>query len=88
MPIAVETLSAPGDEAHAFFRDLGQHITTKSSELHLFQLLMQPVSVVVQRALSVRSLRRLTGMTLFYLHNVDIVIIIVIVVVVIMLLLL
>ena len=49
MPIAIETLGAPGDEAHALFRDLGQCITASTAEPHSFQFLMQRVSVAEQR---------------------------------------
>ena len=49
VPIAVETLGAPGDEALAFFRDLGQRIATATAEPRSFQFLMQRISVAVQR---------------------------------------
>lgn len=49
VPIAVETLGAPGDEALAFFRDLGQRIAATTAEPRSFQFLMQRVSVAVQR---------------------------------------
>jgi len=48
-PIAVLTLGAPGDEALAFFLDLGQLITTTTVEPRSFQFLVQRVSVAVQR---------------------------------------
>jgi len=57
MPIAVETLSALGDDALAFFRELRQCITATAAEPRSFQFLMQLVSVVVQRARLVRFLR-------------------------------
>jgi hypothetical protein len=49
VPIAVETLGAPGDEALAFFRDLGHRIMVASAEPRSFAFLMQRVSVAVQR---------------------------------------
>jgi hypothetical protein len=49
VPIAVETLGAPGDEALAFFRDLGQRIAAATAEPRSFQFLMQRISVAVQR---------------------------------------
>ena len=45
----METLGAPGDEALAFFRDLGQRIAATKAEPRSFQLFMQRVSVAVQR---------------------------------------
>jgi hypothetical protein len=39
----------PGDEALAFFRDLGQRIAVATAEPRSFQFLMQRVSVAVQR---------------------------------------
>ena len=49
VPIAVETLGAPGDKALAFFRDLGQRIAAATAEPRSYQFLMQRVSVAVQR---------------------------------------
>ena len=49
MPIAVETLGALGDEASAFFHDLGRRIMTASGEPRSFQFLLQRLSVTVQR---------------------------------------
>ena len=49
MPIAVETLGVPGDEALAFFRDLGKRIADVTDEPRSFQFLMQRVSVAIQR---------------------------------------
>lgn len=49
VPVAVETLGAPGDEALAFFRDIGQRIAAATAEPRSFQFLMQRVSVAVQR---------------------------------------
>ena len=48
-PIAVETLGALGDEATAFFRDLGHRISSVTAEPRSFQFLMQRLSVAVQR---------------------------------------
>ena len=49
VPIAVETLGVPGDEALAFFRDLGKRIADVTDEPRSFQFLMQRVSVAIQR---------------------------------------
>ena len=49
VPISVETLGAPGDEALAFFRDLGKRIADVTAEPRSFQFLMQRLSVAVQR---------------------------------------
>ena len=49
MPVAVETLGALGEEAFAFFRDLGHRIAAVTSEPRSFQFLMQRLSVTVQR---------------------------------------
>jgi hypothetical protein len=49
VPIEVETLGAPGDEALAFFCDFGQCIAAAAAEPRSFQFLMQRVSVAVQR---------------------------------------
>ena len=45
----METFGVPGDEALAFFRDLGQRIAVAAAEPRSFQFLMQLVSVAVQR---------------------------------------
>jgi len=37
VPIALENLGAPGDEALAIFGFLGQYITATTAESHLFQ---------------------------------------------------
>jgi len=49
MPIAVETLGAPGYEALAFFRDLGQRIMATAAEPRSFQFLMQRVSGAAEK---------------------------------------
>mgnify|MGYP003471411228 CR=1 FL=1 len=48
-PIAVETLGALGEEASAFFRELGQRIATATGEPRSCQFLLQRLSVYVQR---------------------------------------
>jgi hypothetical protein len=48
-PIAVESLGALGEEASAFFRDLGHRIAAVTSEPRSYQFLMQRLSVAVQR---------------------------------------
>jgi len=40
VPIAVETLGAPGDKALARFGDLGQRITVTTAKTRSFQFLM------------------------------------------------
>jgi len=45
VPIAIETHGAPGDEALAFFQDLGQCIMATTAAPRSFQFLMQCVSV-------------------------------------------
>ena len=45
IPIAIETLGVPGDEALSFFHDLGQRIAVATAEPHSFQFL----SVAIQR---------------------------------------
>ena len=49
MPIAVETSGALGNEPSDFFHNLGRRIVTASGEPRSFQLLMQSLSVTVQR---------------------------------------
>ena len=51
-PIAVETLEALGDEATAFFRDLGHRIVDVTAEPRSLQflVLLQRLSVAVQRS--------------------------------------
>ena len=49
IPIAVETLGALGDDAAAFFSDLGSRIKTVTNEHRSFAYLMQRVSVAIQR---------------------------------------
>jgi hypothetical protein len=48
-PIAVETLGALGDEASAFFGDLGRRIASVTAEPRSSQFLMQRLSVALQR---------------------------------------
>ena len=48
-PIAIETLGALGEEATAFFRELGQRIVAATNEPRSCQYLMQRLSVTVQR---------------------------------------
>ena len=48
-PIAVETLGALGDEATAFFRDIGHRIADVTAEPRSLQFLLQRLSVAVQR---------------------------------------
>ena len=48
-PIAVETLGAFGDEASDFFCDLGRRIASVTAEPRSSQLLMQRLSVALQR---------------------------------------
>ena len=48
-PVAVETLGALGEQAYAFFRDLGHRIAAVTTEPRSFQFLMQRLSVTVQR---------------------------------------
>lgn len=48
-PVAVETLGALGEEASAFFEDLGRRITAVTAEPRSFQFLMQRLSVTLQR---------------------------------------
>ena len=48
-PIAVETLGALGEEASAFFHDLGHRINAVTVEPRSFQFLMQRLSVTMQR---------------------------------------
>jgi hypothetical protein len=47
--VAVESLGALGEEATAFFRDVGHRIAAVSSEPKSFEYLMQRLSVTVQR---------------------------------------
>ena len=46
IPIAIETLGVPGDEALSFFQDLGQRIAVATAEPRLFQFLMQRLSTI------------------------------------------
>jgi len=55
-PVAVETLGALGEEASAFFQDLGQRITAVTAEPRSFQFLMQRLSVTLQRSNAARIL--------------------------------
>ena len=48
-PIAVETLGDLGDEASAFFGDLGRRIASVTAEPRSSQFLMQRLSVALQR---------------------------------------
>ena len=48
-PVAVESSGALGEEASAFFRDLGHRIAAVSSEPRSLQFLLQRLSVAVQR---------------------------------------
>jgi hypothetical protein len=48
-PIAVESLGAFGDEALAFFKDLGRRIAAVTAEPRSSQFLLQRLSVAVQR---------------------------------------
>ena len=48
--VAVETLGALGEEASAFFQDLGRRITTVTAEPRSFQFVMQRLSVTLQRS--------------------------------------
>ena len=48
-PVAVETLGAFGEQAYAFFCDLGHLIAAVTTEPRSFQFLMQRQSVTVQR---------------------------------------
>jgi len=47
VPIAVETLGAPGEESLAFFWDFGQCITATAAEQRSFQFLMQRALSIV-----------------------------------------
>ena len=49
IPIAIETLGVPGDEALSFFQDLRQRIAVATAEPRSFQFLMQRLSVAIQR---------------------------------------
>jgi hypothetical protein len=50
VPVAVETLGAPGDEAIALLRDIGmQRIAVVSGKPRSHQFLMQRLNVTVQR---------------------------------------
>jgi hypothetical protein len=49
VPVAVETLGALGENANAFFADLGGRIASVTKEPRAFQFLMQRVSVAIQR---------------------------------------
>ena len=49
-PVAVETMGALGEEASAFFQDLGRRITAVTAEPRSFQFLMQRLSVTLQRS--------------------------------------
>ena len=49
IPIAVETLDVPGDEALSFSHDLGQRIAVATAEPRSYQFLMQRLSVAIQR---------------------------------------
>jgi hypothetical protein len=49
VPVAVEKLGALGDEAIALLRNIGQRIAAVTGELRSHQLLMQRLSVTVQR---------------------------------------
>ena len=49
IPVAVETMGVLGDEATAFFRELGRRIAAVTNEPKSFQFLMQRLSVAVQR---------------------------------------
>ena len=48
VPVAVETFGALGEEATAFFNDLGGRIATVTKERRALEFLMQRVSVTVQ----------------------------------------
>jgi len=48
-PIAVETFGALGNEALAFFRDVGRRVAAVTEEPRSFQFLMQRLSVSIQR---------------------------------------
>ena len=49
IPIAVETLGALGEDASAFFKDLGARIKCVTKEQRAYEYLMQRVSVAIQR---------------------------------------
>jgi hypothetical protein len=49
IPVAVESIGAQGEEATAFFRELGRRIAAVTNEPKSFQFLMQRLSVTVQR---------------------------------------
>ena len=49
-PVAVETLGALGEEASAFFQDLGRRITAVTAEPRSFQFIMQRLGVTLQRS--------------------------------------
>jgi len=53
MPVAVETLSALGQEASDFLKDLGGRITAVTKERRAHEFLLQRISVAVQRGLCV-----------------------------------
>ena len=55
IPIAIETLGVPGDEALSFFHDLGQRIAVATAEPRSFQFLMQRLSVAIQRGKQLAS---------------------------------
>ena len=46
-PVAVETLGALGEEASAFFQDLGRRSTAVTAEPRSFQFLVQRLSVTL-----------------------------------------
>ena len=48
-PVAVETLGSLGEEATAFFRDLGRRIAMVTAEPRSSQFLLQQLSITVQR---------------------------------------
>jgi hypothetical protein len=64
VPVAMETLGAPGDEALVFFRDLAVSASHRiaTAEPRSSQFLMQHASVAVQR--SVAALRPMSTLCL------------------------
>jgi len=63
-PVAVETLGALGEEASAFFQNLGWRITAVTAEPRSFQFLMQRLSVALQPSNAAYILGTVVGSSL------------------------
>jgi len=69
VPLAVETLGAPGEEAVTFFRDIGRSIAVATGEPRSTQFLFQRLSIAIQHgnAASVVGTASSDGCLVFYL---------------------